>query len=123
MRTICRPNRGWLVALLLSAAPVIGPSRTRESRSNRRRCRLPCYRALDLVGITYADPGHAITAAKAMCRPCANGVTRLYSWSRDLRDYNPGADHGQRGRIRCHRIRRACPEHLEHHEVSGGAFS
>ncbi|WP_432443547.1 DUF732 domain-containing protein [Mycobacterium tuberculosis] len=107
---MCRANRGWLVALLPSAATqrsgLAAPGKADPTGDDAA---FLATAQLDQAGIAYADPGHAITAAKAMCGPCANGVTRLYGWSRDPRDHNPGADHGQRGRIRRHRIEARLP--------------
>lgn len=70
----CRPMR-MLVALLLSAATMIGLAA--PGKADPTGDDAAFLAALDQAGITYADPGHAITAAKAMCGLCANGVTGL----------------------------------------------
>lgn len=107
----CRPMR-MLVALLLSAATMIGLAA--PGKADPTGDDAAFLTALDQAGITYADPGHAITAAKAMCGLCANGVTGLQLVA-DLRDYNPGLTMDSAAKFAAIASGAYCPEHLEHH--------
>lgn len=107
----CRPMR-MLVALLLSAATMIGLAA--PGKADPTGDDAAFLAALDQAGITYADPGHAITAAKAMCGLCANGVTGLQLVA-DLRDYNPGLTMDSAAKFAAIASGAYCPERLEHH--------
>lgn len=100
-----------LVALLLSASTMIGLSAPAHAEPTGDDAAF--LAALDKVGITYADPGQAITAAKAMCGLVANGVTGLQLVA-DLRDYNPGLTMDSAAKFAAIASGAYCPEHLEH---------
>ncbi|HTQ21423.1 DUF732 domain-containing protein [Mycobacterium sp.] len=101
----------WVLALLAAGAMIGFAPPSHADPGDYAGDDAGFLAALSKVGITYSDPGHAVTSAKAVCECLDHGESGL-ELVHDVKTHNPGMDMENASNFAMIASRFYCPHHL-----------